>query len=382
MLKDKKSKEGKSGASPTSGIRKKALWTIVFVLVAVLTVWAVTSQTKSFSFRSFWGFLSSLNVGWTFAAFAAMLLYIVFEGTALLAVCQGLGYRRSFGCGYSYSAADIYFSAITPSATGGQPASAYLMLKDGIPGSTVTVALLLNLIMYTFSIIILGIAAFIAAPSVFLHFSLASKILILLGLAMQMGLAAIFILLLRKASVLRFLGNKLLSFLGWIKLIRRVEKKRVKLNASIDAYETCVRSIGKRRGMLFKVLLYNVLQRGMLIAVTVFAFLAAGGAPALSIDVWSAQCMVVLGSNYVPIPGAMGIADGLMLDVFGAFLGDSAMATNLELLSRAISFYLCVILCGISFLLRCAQHSFRTKNRPRKALVQEDKHGAVPKENQ
>jgi len=78
----------------------------------------------------------------------------------------------------------------------------------------------------------------------------------------------------------------------------------------------------------------------------------------------------------------MGIADGLMLDVFGAFLGDSAMATNLELLSRAISFYLCVILCGISFLLRCAQHSFRTKNRPRKALVQEDKHGAVPEENQ
>ena len=215
--------------------------------------------------------------------------------------------------------------------------------------------------MYTFSIIILGIFAFIAAPSVFLRFSLASKILILVGIVMQVGLALIFILLLRRASILRFFGNKILSLLAKLHLIPRAEKKRQKLNASIDAYEACVRTLNCRGKMLFKALLCNVLQRGMLIAVALFVFLAAGGEKALSLDVWSAECMVVLGSNYIPIPGAMGVADGLMLDVFAQMFGDGVLATNLELLTRSISFYLCVILCGVSFLVRCAQQSLRAK---------------------
>ena len=73
--------------------------------------------------------------------------------------------------------------------------------------------------------------------------------------------------------------------------------------------------------------------------------------------------MVVLGSNFVPIPGAMGIADGLLLDVFMELCEGAASATNLELLSRAISFYLCVILCGISFFVRCIQLSARSRKR-------------------
>ena len=77
--------------------------------------------------------------------------------------------------------------------------------------------------------------------------------------------------------------------------------------------------------------------------------------------------MVVLGSNYIPIPGAMGVADGLMLDVFAELFGDGVLATNLELLTRSISFYLCVILCGISFLVRCAQQSVRAKRRAAEA---------------
>lgn len=51
------------------------------------------------------------------AAALCTLLYILLEGLALLTICRALGYRRSVGQGVLYSAADIYFSAITPSAT-------------------------------------------------------------------------------------------------------------------------------------------------------------------------------------------------------------------------------------------------------------------------
>ena len=224
-------------------------------------------------------------------------------------------------------------------------------------------------------------SSFSSTPSVFTKFSFASKALILVGIAAQAGLAVIFILLLRRASILRFIGNKLLSLLARLRLIRRAEHKKERLNNAIDSYEKCVELVGKRRGMLARALLYNVLQRGMLIAVTVFVFLAANGAPALSLDVWSAECMVVLGSNYVPIPGAMGVADGLMLDVFGELLGDSVMATNLELLSRSVSFYLCVILCGFSFLLACTRRSIRAKRHKKHGDALEKENTAASKED-
>ena len=65
---------------------------------------------------------------------------------------------------------------------------------------------------------------------------------------------------------------------------------------------------------------------------------------------WATQGFAVLGSNCIPIPGAMGVSDYLMLEGFGMMM-PSAEAANLELLSRGLSFYLCITVCGISVLL-------------------------------
>ena len=55
-------------------------------------------------------------------------LYL-FEGEALREIVFHMGYPTKHKDAFVYSAADIYFSAITPSASGGQPASAFFMIK-------------------------------------------------------------------------------------------------------------------------------------------------------------------------------------------------------------------------------------------------------------
>ena len=87
-----------------------------------------------------------------------------------------MGYPTKHKDAFVYSAADIYFSAITPSASGGQPASAFFMIKDGIPATTVMAALLVNLIMYTLAVISIGVFAILAFPKIFLNFSVVCKI--------------------------------------------------------------------------------------------------------------------------------------------------------------------------------------------------------------
>lgn len=336
--------------SPFSG---KILWTLVFVLIAGLTVWSTASINQEFSVEGFLSLLGELQIGWIIAAFVAMIGVIVFEGLAILCICRIFGYKKGFGKGYSYAAADIYFSAITPSATGGQPASAFLMMKDGIPGSVTTVALLLNLIMYTFSILLLGLISFLTHPAIFLHFSPVSRVLIVVGSVAQVFLAIGFILLLKKPSILYRICDFFLRLLRKLHLIRNIEGKRIKLQAAIDSMDAISEEIEKNKKRLFFAFLFNVLQRASLLAVTVFVFLATKeGTLSMLGDIWSAECMVVLGSNVVPIPGAMGVIDYLLIDAFQGFI-TMDLVVNLELMSRAVSFYFCVFLCGISFLLRC-----------------------------
>ena len=73
---------------------------------------------------------------------------------------------------------------------------------------------------------------------------------------------------------------------------------------------------------------------------------ALGGAASSMVEVFSKQCLITIGYNFVPIPGGMGISDYLMIDGFTDLMGMD-MAINVELISRVISFYMCVLISGI-----------------------------------
>ena len=92
--------------------------------------------------------------------------------------------------------------------------------------------------------------------------------------------------------------------------------------------------------------LLNFFQRAAQIAVPMFTYLALGGRRALAAKVFASQCFVTIGYNCVPVPGAMGVADYLMVDAFTDLMPFED-ALHLEMLSRSISFYICVAVSGV-----------------------------------
>lgn len=329
--------------------KKSWLFTLLFLLIAGLTVWAVTSQIKDFSLSEFVGYIRNASPGWLIVACACMLGFILFEAIALLSITRGFGYRRTLRSGFFYSAADIYFSAITPSASGGQPASAYFMIKDGIPGMVTTVALVANLVMYTLSILAIALICLLFRPRLFLQFNLFSRVLIIIGIGIQILLAIFFVMLLNKEKVLHRICDAFLRFLAKLHLLRHPEEKREKLRIYMEEYARFAQMLKGRRKMMLTAFLFNFLQRASQIAVTVFVYLATGGDPARAFDIWVLQGFVVLGSNCVPIPGAMGVSDYLMLDCYSGVLS-ATEAGHLELLSRSVSFYICILICSVAVL--------------------------------
>lgn len=318
-------------------------WGLLFLALAILTVWAVISQSKSFSFSKFVDTLQGSSVGWTVAAAGSMLGFIVFEGMAILCILRAFGYVRSFRSGFLYSAADIYFSAITPSATGGQPASAYFMMKSGIPGAVVTITLMANIIMYTVALLTVGIAGFAIRPEIFLHFHLPGRILIAAGYLILCGLTLIFCVMIARPEILERICDFFLRLGKKLHLVRHLEEKRRKLRRVMTEYRQCAKIMTGSRLVFLKVYLFNLLQRLSQITVTLFVWLAVGGSVSLASDIWVTQSFVTIGTYSVPIPGGMGVADYLLIDGFRA-LCDEGTAVNLELISRSMSFYVCLII--------------------------------------
>ena len=139
--------------------------------------------------------MDEAHKGWMLLGVLSTILFVLLEGLSLRIILKSAGYPRGRKKGLIYSTSDVYFSAITPSATGGQPASAFFMIRDGIPVGITAAVLILNLMMYTISIVILGIVSIIIKPEILRGFGKYSLPLIYIGFACLTILAIIFILI-------------------------------------------------------------------------------------------------------------------------------------------------------------------------------------------
>ena len=326
--------------------KKKFVWIIISGVLAVLTIITVSSQAEDMSIESMKEVLRNADFRWIVAAVVAMLGFIFFEGEAIRSILRSLGYRRSASRGLLFASADVYFSAITPSASGGQPASAYFMMKSNIPGPITTAVLILNLIMYTMAIITIGFICIITAPHIFRNFSFLSKILIAAGYIILIVLLVIFIILLTRAEILEGICIKVINLGGKLRLVRRREHFIEVLRSKMSDYAECVTQLKGNYRAIICSYFWNLAQRISQICVSVFIYMALGGKIERAYDIWVTQSMVAIGSNCVPIPGGMGVADYLMLDGFKGIM-DRASAFQLELFSRSLSFYVCILISAV-----------------------------------
>ena len=257
--------------------RKTVFWAVLSPLLAVLTVWAVLKTSKSVSVGDLVELTKSADKPMLFAAVLCAMLFILFEAEAVRSVLAHIGYKRGFCSGMLYSVSDFYFSAITPSATGGQPASAYFMMLDGIPGGVATASLILNLMMYTLSNVLLGIIAIILRPSAFTGFGGVSRTLIIAGFIALSLLGLFFLLILKNGTVIFDLLARFLSLLHKKKLIGKPERLLIRLDRAKEHYSGCIGLISGKQHVMLEVLFWNLLQRMSQTVVPTLLYLSLGG---------------------------------------------------------------------------------------------------------
>lgn len=333
---------------------RKHLFNILFVLVLLgLTVFILIKSNKELSWADVRAFFSNCNPAYIVLAVGGMLVFLLAEAWSLKNIAKKFGYKTKFVSAFAYSSADAYYSALTPSATGGQPASAYYMVKDGIDAGSTTFILVFNLLGYTAAIFVLGVAAFVISLFTstggwaFLDFSVLSKVFIIVGVVMQMFLIWLFVACLKHPGAVLKTGGALIALFAKLKFSKKPEILRKKLSAMVEKYRYCGEQIKKHRNLFLQTLLFNVLQRGAQVAITAFVFKAAKPQTDM-LHVFALQCFVLLGYNSMPLPGGSGVFELLYLNVFStvAFF-DKPFLVVAVMVTRVISYYGCLIFSGI-----------------------------------
>ena len=327
-------------------VARRLFWMCFTLGLSILTIWTLLKQSQNMSVARFLNLIIEADKKWMSAAIISSFMYVVFEAVAICSILNGISQKRNLSKGLLYSTSDVYFSAITPSATGGQPASAYFMIRDGVPAGVTSATLILNLVMYNASIVLLGIVAIILAPKTILSFKLTSKILITIGFIGLSLLAVFFMCMLYGGDKVFLLIQNILKFLHSKKIIRKVDSKLLKLEKIKKDYKLCSKLIAGKSTIMIKALFWNCLQRASQIIVPAFVYISMGGFKCNIVQLFSKQCLITIGYNYVPVPGALGIADYLMIDGFSSIMTKNA-AFELDMISRGLTFYICVTISGL-----------------------------------
>jgi len=287
------------------------------------------------------------------------LVYVAGEGQCLNIIIKSLkGSTNRFLC-FIYGCIDFYFCAVTPSATGGQPVAAYYMSKDGVSVAMSTIALLLNTIQYKLVLIVLGFTVMIFKFSILLD-NFWFTFMFAFGIVANVITIVVCLIAIFSKSLLDRVVYKVINGLVRIRLIRNRRKFITKYEHQFKDYEKSAEYIKNNPAVNLKVFLVCLVQRVALFSVAYFVYKSFGSEEnTMFIDLFAIQVAVALAVDSLPLPGGVGAAEAFTVQLFTMVYGSDLVATA-TLITRGISYYLCVLVSGIFFIVNHVRLSIRT----------------------
>ena len=326
---------------------RSLLLNLAFVTVLIIvTMVVLVVNHKELNFDEILDYFKNSNPVWIVAAFVCMLLFILFEGASLHTIARFFGYKPKPFSAVAYASADAFYSAITPTAIGGQPAAVFYMSRDGMSAGKASFAMLLNTICYTAAIFVIGVIALCINPSLFGGIdSVFAQVLVIAGAVIQGLLLGLFIGCMFFGKAILKIGNGCITLLSKIRIIKNTEKWKGKLFDEVKKYTDCRQTIKEKPAVIFTTLLFDVLQRVSQTLIPCFVWLAIDPQTPF-LDIFVLQSLVLFGYNSVPLPGGVGAYEYLFINIY-IQMYDKAFILLALMISRLFSYYFNMLFSGI-----------------------------------
>lgn len=274
----------------------------------------------------------------------AMLLvpvFVVSESVIISYLMKHFGTKVPLRKSCIYSFIGFFYSCITPSATGGQPMQLVYMKKDKIDLSEASIVLLIITIGYKMVLVLIG-GLVILLRRAWLHQIMGKFIgLCYLGMVLNVICIAWMCILVFSRKIAPWLIRKAEHIGVRLRILNKSEKRREKIQHTIQRYQDASKFLVNNKGVFIPVFLLSLFQRVVLFYTTYLVYKGFGLSGTSCMNIIVIQALISLSVDMLPLPGGMGISEGLFAHMYQPVFGQVLIVPAM-LLSRWISFY-CVL---------------------------------------
>ncbi len=315
---------------------------LFFLLIAGLTAYALFFGNDMNAMLDGLFKTSPLFIG---ACVAAAVFFVGIESVILAIMLKERDRKLPITACVKYALIGYFYSSITPSATGGQPAQLYYMVKDGYKSSKGTVALLAMAFYYKLVMVGFGVALMIFwLPNIKELFG--SYIWVYyLGLFLNVVTLITILCFMFLQKPTKWVIKKGATLLEKIKIFKPSEEREQHIDEFLEQYKEAVEYLFKNKLQVVFLTILTLIQRSMLMLMPVLIYM---GLPLGQGDLWSIfliQAAMYVSVDMLPVPGAQGITEIIFMQTLGAIF-TASYAVAAMVLTRGISFYI-ILLAGL-----------------------------------
>lgn len=290
--------------------------------------------------------MQSLNPLFLGLAVLCIVGYWFFEGLGLHMAAKSLEPDTKLKTSILVAMIGQYFNCITPCATGGQPMQVYTYVKHKMPLGSAMTALVARFIVYQFMLTLYSVIFLIFKLPMFTEGDLKGlTFLVIIGFIVNTAVIVMLFMLafFRKATTK--IAHGIVKLLGKIKIIKDTEDKIKYIDNELEQYYENFLFIKKRPWLVIKMCLVTAVQLLLYFGITYVIYLGFGMSGTDFFTIIACQAFVLMISSFVPLPGAMGAAEGSYAAFCGGIFGDHYTVVS-TFIWRFLTFYL-PILVGI-----------------------------------
>ena len=301
---------------------------------------------KDQEFDQLLNYILEANPVWLLVGLFLMFIFVSFESVVIHYLSKTLSCAVSFLNCIKYSFVGFFISAITPSATGGQPVQMYYMKSDGIPLTISSLVLMIVTIAYKAVLLILAAVMLLVNSTFVMEHIKGIEFIMIFGIVVNVIIIAFLLLLVFRQSFAKNIIGKTILWLGRHGIIKNYQTKIKKILTTISRYNQGADYLKSHKGIIFNVFVVTIIQRLAFFAITWAVYMSFGLKGVSPFEIITLQLIISLAVDNLPVPGGLGVSEGIFLLFFEEIFTEKYLTAGL-ILSRGFNYYAIIIIGGL-----------------------------------
>ena len=350
--------------------KRSMLLNIGFIVLTLLLVLYLV--TKAGDINDILAAFTRIKPLWLLGALGCFAMHVLLEGLILRIFFYFQDVKIGWASCNLVGLIGMYYSSITPAATGGQPMQVFALKKRGVPSGVGYSSLAVKFFCWQCALLLIGAVLWIVTGGYV--FSLLGKgvWLIALGFFLNSLMVSVVILLAINRNVVRAIIIFFVNLAARFRLIHDKAKTSSRMDAALNDFHSSVDILTKQSGQFLVLFIFSLLQVTALMSVTYFIYRGFSLQNHSYLQVLTVQFLLYITASFTPLPGASGAQEGGFYLFFRSFFPDSVIFAAL-LVWRFITYYLFILVGAVAVLV---DQTFSLRRYRKNKLLQ----AAVPEE--